>query len=144
MSLHTAANGRLRISMPNGAERVVEFHLDGWPLLLVDLEQGCIRANDLRASHAYSHVGRLPGPVGEPAVDTAPGGDDESMLLAVGTLVGSVRLDRHRPTHAEVRAVQMDEAMGSGLGVVLDCDVRYRQLPQQPIDAFGALDTIQR
>lgn len=130
MTIHTAANGRLRISLPNGAEPVVEFHLDGWPLLLVDLDAGCVRANDLRATHAYSHVGHLPGPVGEPAVDSTPGPDDQSML--VGTLVASVHLDRSRPTHADIRAVQMDEDMGAGLGVVLDCEVRYRQLPQEP------------
>lgn len=138
MTIHTAANGRLRISLPNGAEPGVEFHLDGWPLLLVDLEASCVRANDLRATHAYSHVGHLPGPIGEPAVDSAPGTDDESMLVAVGTLVGSVRLDRRRPTHAEIRAVQMDPDMGHGIGLVLDCEVRYRQLPRESAGTLTA------
>jgi hypothetical protein len=79
MKLHTAANGRPRISMPNGTEGVAEFHLDGWPLLLVDLEERCIRASDLAASHAYSHIGHLAGPIGDPAVDSIGGGDDQTV-----------------------------------------------------------------
>lgn len=134
------ANGRLRISMPSGADQIVEFHLDGWPLVLVDLEARCIRVNDLRATHAYSHVGRLPRPIADPAVDTGPGGTDHSILIAVGSLVASIHLDRDRPTRAEVRAVQMDTTLSRAEGLLLDCDVRYRQLPQQPAARLRPVD----
>lgn len=134
------ANGRLRISMPSGADQIVEFDLDGWPLVLVDLEAHCIRVNDLRASHAFSHVGRLPRPIAEPAVGTGHGGTDHSILIAVGSLFASIHLDPDRPTRAGVRAVQMDTTLSSAEGVLLDCDVRYRQLPQQPTGPLRPVD----
>lgn len=136
----TGANGRLRISMPLGADQIVEFHLDGCPLVLVDLEARCIRVNDLRATHAYCHVGRLPRPIAEPAVDIGPGGDDHSVLIAVGTLVAAIHLDPDRPTHAEVRAVQMDARSTRQDDLLVDCDVRYRQLPQQPAARLRPVD----
>lgn len=134
------ANGRLRISTPSGADQIVEFHLDGWPLVLVDLEAHCIRVNDLRATHAHSHVARLPRPIADPAVDTGPGGTDHSILIAVGSLVASIHLDPDRPTRAEVRAVQMDTTLSPAEGLLLDCDVRYRQLPQRPAAPLRPVD----
>ena len=136
----TGANGRLRISMPSSADQIVEFHLDGWPLVLVGLDAGCIRVNDLRATHTYAHVGHLPRPIAEPAVDTGPGGTDHSILIAVGTLIASIHLDPDRPTHAEVRAVQMDARLSRADGMLLDCEVRYRQLPQQPAARLRPVD----
>lgn len=118
--------------MPSGADRIVEFHLDGWPLLLVDLEAGCIRVNDLRSTHAYSHVGHVLGSIGESAVDTGTGGDEHSILIAIGPLIGLIHLDPDQPTHAAVRAVQMDGTVARPEAVLLDCEVRYRQLPQEP------------
>lgn len=132
MSRAPCANARLRISMPSGADRIVEFHLDGWPLLLVDLEAGCIRANDLRAHHAYSHVGHLTGGIGNPAVDTGTGGDEHSIVVAIGPLIGFIHLDPARPTHAAVRAVQMERTLSHPEALLLDCEVRYRQLPREP------------
>ena len=141
MNATSRPNARVAVSIPSGADRVVAFHLDGWPLLLIDLDQGCVRVNDLRATHAFSHGAVLPEPIKEPAVDTGPGVDGNSILVAVGTILGVVSPLQNRPSHAEVQVIQMDAESASPKQMLLDCEVRYRQVPQRPLNQVlgGAL-----
>ncbi len=134
MELTSPPNARVTVSIPSGADRVVEFHLDGWRLLLIDLDQGCVRVNDLRANHSFSHGARLPEPIDEPAIDTGPGADGNSILVVVGAILGVISPLADRPSHAEVQVIQMDAESGSPKQMLLDCEVRYRQLPQRPLD----------
>lgn len=120
---------RLSMSVPAGSVRALECHLDGWPLLHLDLDSDRLRVNDLRTSRAYSHEGNLRAPIrtGE-AVSCESGPDDDSALIIVGTLLVAVRVEHDDPTRAEVQAIQWGPN-ASARGTLLDCRVRYRQLP---------------
>lgn len=120
---------RLTMGVPVGTVRALECRLDGWPLLLFDLDSDRLRVNDLRASRAYSQAGSLRAPIrkGE-AVSCESGADDESALIIVGTLLVAVRVDDDDSTRAEVQAIQWGPN-ASARGILLDCRVRYRQLP---------------
>ena len=50
------------------------------------------------------------------------------------------RLDPDRPTRAEARAVQIDTTLSRTEGLLLDCDVSYRQLPQRPAAPLRPVD----
>ena len=134
MELTSPPNARVGVSIPSGADRVVEFHLDGWRLMLVDLDQSSVRVNDLRATHAFSHGARLPEPIYEPAVDIGPGADGTSILVVVGTILGVISPLADRPSHVEVQVIHMDADSGSPTQLLVDCEVRYRQLPQRRLD----------
>lgn len=144
MTLFPDNDGRLRASVLSGADRVVEFHLDGWPLLLIDLDESVVRVNDLRSTHAFPRVAELIYPVGRTVVDTEPIDEEQTILISVGTLVGSIRLDGQRPAHVEVRFIQMDPSMSRSEGVVVDCEVRYRQLSAQPTTMSRSVDALCR
>lgn len=120
---------RIAMTVPSGAERTLECHLDGWPLLLLDLDANHLQVNDLRASHAFSHTANLRMPIrkGE-AVSCEAGADDSSALVIVGSLLVAVRVDDVHPARAEVQAIQWGPC-ASARGTLLDCRVRYRQLP---------------
>lgn len=120
---------RLAMTVPSGAERTLECHLDGWPLLLLDLGADRLQVNDLRASYAFSHLANLRTPIrnGE-AVSCEAGADESSALVIVGSLLVAVRVDDAHPTRAEVQAIQWGPC-ASARGTLLDCRVRYRQLP---------------
>ena len=83
---------RLAMTVPSGAERALECDLDGWPLLLLDLDADRLHVNDLRASHAFSHTANLRMQIrrGE-AVSCEAGADDSSALVIVGSLLVAVR-----------------------------------------------------
>ena len=120
---------RVAMTVPSGAERTLECHLDGWPLLLLDLDADRLQVNDLRASYAFSHSANLRTPIrtGE-AVSCEAGADESSALVIVGSLLVAVRVDDAHPTTAEVQAIQWGPC-ASARGTLLDCRVRYRQLP---------------
>ena len=120
---------RLAVTVPAGAVRALECHLDGWPLLLLDLDSGRLTVNDLRASRAYSHEGRLRAPIrtGE-AVSCECGAADGSAVIIVGTVLVAIRVDDDDSTRAEIQAIQWGPNT-SARGILLDCRVRYRQLP---------------
>lgn len=105
--------------------RTVEVRVDGWPLVYVDVDRSVLRVNDLRSTELFSIVGELCEPLSGVRVETLDG--STSLLVAVDTLVVSIEFDPARPTHAGVQARQLDRA-GNGTGIVVDCDVRYRQV----------------
>ena len=85
--------------------------------------------NDLRASCSYSHVACLRDSIrANEAVSCEAGADDDSTLIIVGTLLIAVHVDPTEATFAEVQAIQWGPA-ASARGTLLDCRVRYRQLP---------------
>jgi hypothetical protein len=122
--------GRVRIEVGGAAAPVFEVFLDGWPLLLVDLGQGWVRVNDLRASHAYTHVAPLPAcPAGPPLVETDEGRDGREIMVVLAGIAAYVNPCEDRPTHAEVQVV----SLGADRRLLLDCEVRYRQLPRRVV-----------
>lgn len=126
---------RLAMAVPAGALRTLECHLDDWPFLLLDLDADRLRVNDLRASHAFSHSACLRAPIrpGE-AVSCEADADEDSALVIIGSLLVAVRVDDADPTRAEVQAIQWGPS-ASARGTLLDCRVRYRQLPPAAVDA---------
>ena len=130
-----ALANRLAMTVPSGAVRTLECHLDGWPLLLLDLEADRLRVNDLRASHAFSHSANLRAPIlPAEAVSCEAGADEDSALVIVGSLLVAVRADDADPTRADVQAIQWGPS-ASARGTLLDCRVRYRQLPPAAVHA---------
>lgn len=120
---------RLAMTVPSGTERTLECHLDGWPLLRLDLDARRLQVNDLRANYAFSHSANLRTPIRTAeAVSCEAGADDPSALIIVGSLLVAVRVDDAHPTRAEVQAIQWGPC-ASARGTLLDCRVRYRQLP---------------
>lgn len=106
--------------------RTVEVRVDGWPLVCVDVNRSVLRVNDLRSTESFSIVGELHEPLSGVRVDTLDAGS-AFLLVAVDTLVVSIEFDPGRPTHAGVHARQLDRA-GNCTGIVVDCDVRFRQV----------------
>jgi len=130
MSGDASVNGRVRIEVASAADPVFEFFLDGWPLLLLDLEQGWARVNDLRASHAYTHVAPLPARLaGSPLVETGEGRDEFEIMVGLAGIAAYVHPCEDRPTHAEVQVV----SFSGDYQLLLDCEVRYRQLPRRAV-----------
>jgi hypothetical protein len=130
MTADATATGRVRIAPAGAADRVFEVFLDGWPLLLVDFEQGWARVNDLRASHAYSHVAPLPRRLaGPPPLEVGEGRDEPEIVVSLGDVAAYVCPWPERPTHAEVEVFAFD----GDYRLVLDCEVRYRQLPRRTV-----------
>lgn len=126
-SLPVAA--RVAMTVPAGTARTLACRLDDWPLLLLDLDADRLWVNDLRASCSYSHVACLRDSIrANEAVSCEAGADDDSTLIIVGTLLIAVHVDPTEATFAEVQAIQWGPA-ASARGTLLDCRVRYRQLP---------------
>lgn len=117
---------RVSLTVADASARRLELRLDGWPLLVVDLDAAAVRVNDLRASSQFAHAAPLPP--AEPTIQVRAGavGDEIYLLLGAAAAV-FVLLDAERGTHVEVRVVD------SGTGRLLfDRSVRYRQLPGEP------------
>lgn len=130
MTVEASVNGRVRIEVASAADPVFEFFLDGWPLLLLDLEQGWVRVNDLRSSHAYSHVAPLPAtPAGSPLVETGEGRDELEIVVVLAGVAAFIHPCDEPPTRAEVQVV----SFGDDYQLLLDCEVRYRQLPRRAV-----------
>ena len=106
--------------------RTVEVHVDGWPLVCVDVARSVLRVNDLRSTGSFSIIGELCEPLSGLRIDTLDAGS-KSLVVAVDTLVVSIEFDPARPTHAAVHARQLDRS-GNSTGIVVDCNVRYRQI----------------
>lgn len=133
MTAEASVNGRVRIEVASAADPVFEFFLDGWPLLLLDLEQGLVRVNDLRARHAYTHVAPLPARLpGSPQVETGEGRDEFEIMVVLAGVAAYVHPCEERPTHAEVQVV----SFSGDYQLLLDCEVRYRQLPRRAVAAL--------
>jgi hypothetical protein len=134
---------RVAMTVPAGTARTLTCRLDDWPLLLLDLDADRLWVNDLRASSAYSHVARLRELIRpNEAVSCEAGADDGSALIIVGTLLIAVHVDPTDATCAEVQAIQWAPA-ASARGTLLDCRVRYRQLPAADLPACS-LSTARR
>lgn len=116
----------VRVGGPVEMGRTVEVRVDGWPLVCVDVDRSVLRVNDLRSTESFPIVGELCEPLSGLRVDTLDAGP-KSLVVAVDTLVVSIEFDPARPTHAGVHARQLDRS-GNGTGIVVDCDVRYRQI----------------
>ncbi len=130
MTADAGVNGRVRIEVASAADPVFEFFLDGWPLLLLDLEQGWVRVNDLRASHAYTNVAPLPArPAGSPLVETGEGRDEFEIMVVLAGVGAYIHTCEEQPTHAEVQVVSFN----GDYQLLLDCEVRYRQLPRRAV-----------
>jgi hypothetical protein len=133
MTVDASVNGRVRIEVASAADPVFEFFLDGWPLLLLDLEKGCVLVNDLRARHAYTHAAPLPArPPGSPLLEAGErGGEFEITVLLAGVAV-YIHPCNEQPTHADVQVV----SFGDDHRMLLDCEVRYRQLPRRAVTSL--------
>ena len=133
MTRQRRVNARVRIEVASAADPVFEFFLDGWPLLLLDLEQGLVRVNDLRASHAYSHAAPLPRDVdAAPLVETGAGGQHFEIVIVLGHVAAYIHPGNDEPTYADVLVVSLED----GYRVLLDTHVRYRQLPRRALAPF--------
>lgn len=116
------------MTVPAGIARTLACRLDDWPLLLLNLDADRLWVNDLRASCAYSHVTRLRESIRANEAVSCEAGADDSALIIVGSLLIAVHVDPAEATFAEVQAIQWGPA-ASARGTLLDCRVRYRQLP---------------
>jgi hypothetical protein len=123
--------GRARVVV-EPAERRVELRVDGWPVVLVELEAGVVRVNDLGATAAFAHAAPLPGGGGGQVIRTGAVGDE--LYLLVGDVAAVfVVLAPTRPAHADVQV--MESATGQ---LLLDREVRYRQVGPKVVTASSA------
>lgn len=124
--------GRVSLTVDNAASGRLELDLDGWPLLLVDLQAPAVRVNDLRNSGIYARSVDVPSDGSTLEVRIGAVGDELHVLVGEHVAVFVVP-DAMRPTHADVRMVE--SATGR---LLLDHSVRYRQLPGRPQVSRGA------
>lgn len=117
--------GRVSLRLADAASGPLEVHLDGWPLVLVDVDGGGVRVNDLRTSKLFAHraVLRRASTCGKLAVHTGAVGDELYVLLGEVAAVFVVP-DPTQATHADVRVIESSTGR-----LLLDRSVRYRQLP---------------
>ncbi len=113
---------RVRITVADAGAACLEVRLDGWPLLLVDLEAGTVRVNDLRRSTMFARGASVPTPSAEVGVRAGAVGDELYLLLGNAAAV-FVAVGGRRAVHADVKVVE--SASGR---LLLDQSVRYRQL----------------
>ena len=116
--------GRVSVRMTDGDSCRLEVRLDGWPLLLVDVDDPAVRVNDLRTSCLFAHRATLPCCPRRLAVRTGAVADELYVLLSDIAAVFVVP-DTADKTRAEVRVV--DASTGR---LLLDRLVRYRQLAE--------------
>jgi len=127
---------RVRLAMDDAGSARVQVRLDGWPLLVVDLDARTVRVNDLRRSTKFAHGAAIPAPCAEVGLRTGAVGDE--LYLLVGEVAAVfVAVGPDTAVHTAVKVVE--SATGR---LLLDKAVRYRQLaapgPPCPIaDATG-------
>ncbi len=112
---------RLRLSVANAGSARLEVSLDGWPLLLIDLDAGTVGVNDLRRTAMFAHAVAIPRGSREIGVRTGAVGNELYLLL--GEVAVFVDVPSARGIHADVRVI----ALATG-GLLFDESVRYRQL----------------
>ncbi len=125
---------RVRITVADAGAASLEVRLDGWPLLLVDLEARTVRVNDLRRSAMFTHAARIPAPSAEVGVGTGAMGDELYLLLGDAAAV-FVAVARDRAVHADVKV--LESASGR---LLLDQNVRYRQLETDGLTSPMAIE----
>ena len=125
-ALATATLRRVSLTVPDAAAHGFELLLDGWPLLVVDLAAAAVRVNDLRASSKFAHAAPLPSTEARVTVRTGAVGDEVYVLLGEAAAV-FLAPDPECATHVDVRV--FESATGR---LLLDRNVRYRQLPSEP------------
>ncbi|HUQ63896.1 MAG TPA: hypothetical protein VM121_09085 [Acidimicrobiales bacterium] len=125
---------RARLSVVDGR---FELHLDGWPLLLVDIEEGTVGVNDLRAATMFAADATLPSTHGHLCMRAGVVGDELYLLVGEAAAVFLVP-DAHRATHVEVKVVE--SATGR---LLLDRIVRYRQMPVGAVAVSPAIRRIE-
>ncbi len=124
-STQTPLLARVRLSVADAASACLEVHLDGWPLLLVDLDAAIVRVNDLRSAAMFAHAVPLPKRSAEVCVRAGAVGDELYLLLGEVAAV-FVDVARAGEIHADVKVVE--SATGR---LLFDRAVRYRQLAAQ-------------
>lgn len=114
---------RVRITVADAGAACVHVGLDGWPLLLVDLDARTVAVNDLRRSAMFAHAAAIPATGCEVGVRAGAVGDELYLLVGDGAAV-FVAVGGDHDVHAEVKLVE--SATGR---LLLERTVRYRQLP---------------
>jgi hypothetical protein len=123
---------RVRLSIADAGSACLEVHLDGWPLLLVDLDAATVRVNDLRSTAMFAHAVPLPKRSAEVGVRAGAVGDELYLLLGE---VAAVFVDAApaRDIHADVKVVE-----SATRRLLFDRAVPYRQLAVQASPGCGS------
>lgn len=114
---------RARLQVPDDEGACVRLLLDGWPLVVVDIDAGRVAVNDLRNQAMFAHA-TLVGAIGRDQ-ELRVGAVGEELYLLVGEVATVFVVPEPEPSsHAEVSVVE--SATGR---LLLERSVRYRQVP---------------
>ena len=89
---------RVRLSVADAGSARLEVGLDGWPLLLIDLDVGTVGVNELRRGTMFSYAVAIPRGSREIGVRTGAVGNELYLLLGeVAVFVDVPRLGAFTP-----------------------------------------------